>query len=61
MIVKSVTIYVKQDHIEEFIKATKENKNNSLKEEGIICLIFFNAKMIQLGFYFTKAINQKTM
>ncbi|NRZ43292.1 quinol monooxygenase YgiN [Clostridium beijerinckii] len=42
MIVKSVTIYVKQDHIEEFIKATKENKNNSLKEEGIICFDFFS-------------------
>ncbi|NRT71973.1 quinol monooxygenase YgiN [Clostridium beijerinckii] len=61
MIVKSVTIYVKQEHVDEFIKATKENQNNSLKEKGIICFDFFNAKMIQLGFYFTKAINQKTM
>ncbi|GEA31137.1 putative quinol monooxygenase [Clostridium diolis] len=44
MIVKSVTIYVKQEHVDEFIKATKENQNNSLKEKGIICFDFFQCK-----------------
>jgi autoinducer 2-degrading protein len=35
MLVKSVTIYVKPDHIQEFITATLENQSHSLKEEGI--------------------------
>jgi autoinducer 2-degrading protein len=35
MLVKSVTMYVKTEHIEEFIKATLENQSHSLKEEGI--------------------------
>lgn len=44
MIVKSVTLYVKTEHIKEFIEATKENQNNSLKEKGIICFDFFQCK-----------------
>lgn len=44
MIVKSVTFYVKAEHIKEFIEATKENQNNSLKEKGIICFDFFQCK-----------------
>ncbi|WP_026885990.1 putative quinol monooxygenase [Clostridium beijerinckii] len=44
MIVKSVTIYVKQENIEKFIKATKENQNNSLKENGIVCFDLFQSK-----------------
>ncbi|AKN30053.1 antibiotic biosynthesis monooxygenase [Clostridium carboxidivorans P7] len=44
MIVKSVTLYVNKKHIEEFIEATKENQNNSLKEAGIIGFDFFRCK-----------------
>ncbi|MFT8352047.1 putative quinol monooxygenase [Clostridium saccharoperbutylacetonicum] len=44
MIVKSVTLYVKREHIKEFIEATIENQNNSLKEKGIICFDFFQCK-----------------
>jgi autoinducer 2-degrading protein len=35
MLIKSVTIYVKPEHIQEFIAATLENQNHSLKEQGI--------------------------
>jgi autoinducer 2-degrading protein len=35
MLVKSVTIYVKTEHINEFIQATIENQIHSLKEDGI--------------------------
>ncbi len=44
MIVKSVTFYVKSEHIKEFVEATIENQNNSIKEKGIICFDFFQCK-----------------
>jgi (4S)-4-hydroxy-5-phosphonooxypentane-2,3-dione isomerase len=44
MIVKSVTIYIKQSNINEFIKATIENQQNSRKENGIECFDFFQCK-----------------
>lgn len=34
LIVTCVTVYVKKDYIDDFIKATLENHRNSLKEEG---------------------------
>lgn len=34
MIVNCVTIYVKTEHIDDFIKATRENHRQSVKEEG---------------------------
>jgi autoinducer 2-degrading protein len=34
MIVTCVTIYVKKAYLKEFIKATIENHENSIKEEG---------------------------
>lgn len=34
MIVTCVTVYVKKQHIHEFIEATLENYKNSIKEEG---------------------------
>lgn len=34
MIVTSVKVYVKKEHIEEFIEATIENHRNSIKEPG---------------------------
>lgn len=44
MLVKSVTIYVKQSNISEFIEATKENQLYSRKENGIECFDFFQCK-----------------
>jgi autoinducer 2-degrading protein len=44
MIVKSVTFYVKLEHRKEFIEATIENKNNSIKERGIESFEFFQCK-----------------
>ena len=34
MIVTCVKVYVKKDHINDFIKATIENHSNSIKEPG---------------------------
>jgi (4S)-4-hydroxy-5-phosphonooxypentane-2,3-dione isomerase len=34
MIVTCVTVYVKKEHIQDFIQATLENHRNSIKEEG---------------------------
>jgi Uncharacterized conserved protein len=44
MIVKSVTLYVKNENIKEFIEATIENQSNSLKEKGVIQFEFFQCK-----------------
>jgi Uncharacterized conserved protein len=44
MIVKSVTFYVKTEHTKEFIEATIENQNNSIKEKGIECFDFLQCK-----------------
>lgn len=34
MIIKCVTVYVKKEHIQDFIDATMENHKNSIKEDG---------------------------
>lgn len=34
MIVTTVTVYVKPEHVDDFIKATVKNHDNSLKEPG---------------------------
>lgn len=34
MIVTCVTVYVKEEHVEDFIRATLENHENALKEKG---------------------------
>ena len=34
MIVTCVTVYVKEDHVDDFIKASVENHNESIKEPG---------------------------
>lgn len=34
MIVNVIHVYVKPDHVDDFIKATIENHNNSIKEAG---------------------------
>jgi len=36
MIIKSVNMFVKEEHIATFIKATIENQKHSIKEEGVI-------------------------
>lgn len=61
MIVKSVTLYVNKKHIEEFIEATKENQNNSLKEAGIIGFDFFRCKDDSSKFLLYEVYNQKMM
>lgn len=44
MIVKNVTFYIKSESINEFIQATIENRDNSRKEEGIVCFDFLQCK-----------------
>lgn len=44
MIVKTITFYVKTEHIKDFIDATIENQNNSIKERGIERFEFFQCK-----------------
>lgn len=44
MIFKNVTLYVKEECIEEFKKATIENQQNSRKEDGIVAFEFFQCK-----------------
>lgn len=44
MIVKSVIFYIKAEHTKEFIEATIENKNNSIKEKGIVHFDFLQCK-----------------
>ncbi|WP_407312225.1 putative quinol monooxygenase [Desulfosporosinus sp. SB140] len=44
MLVKIVTIYVKESEIKAFIEATKENRRNSLQEEGIESFDFFQCR-----------------
>ncbi|MDF2612235.1 MAG: antibiotic biosynthesis monooxygenase [Clostridia bacterium] len=44
MIAKSITLYVKPEHVKEFIEATLENQSHSIKEEGIVCFDFFECK-----------------
>lgn len=43
MIVKSVTFYIKPENTKDFIEATLENKNNSIKEKGIISFDFLQS------------------
>ncbi|MFT8315035.1 MAG: putative quinol monooxygenase [Clostridium sp.] len=44
MIIKNVTFYIKPEHIEEFIEATIENRDNSRKEKGVDCFDFLQCK-----------------
>jgi autoinducer 2-degrading protein len=44
MIVKSVTFYIKQEGIKQFIEATLENQENSRKEKEIEAFDFFQCK-----------------
>lgn len=44
MIVKNVTFHIKSENINEFIEATIENRDNSRKEEGIVCFDFLQCK-----------------
>ncbi|EHJ00806.1 Antibiotic biosynthesis monooxygenase [Clostridium sp. DL-VIII] len=50
MIVKNVTFYIKSEHIKEFIEATVENQQNSIKEEGIVSFDFLQCKDDQTKF-----------
>jgi Uncharacterized conserved protein len=44
MVIKSVTLYVKEESIGQFIEATLENQHNSRMEAGITCFDFFQCK-----------------
>lgn len=44
MIVTTVTIYVKKEHIQDFIQATAENHKGSVKEPGNIRFDFVQSK-----------------
>jgi (4S)-4-hydroxy-5-phosphonooxypentane-2,3-dione isomerase len=44
MLAKSVTFYVKEESVNEFIEATLENQRNSRKEEEIEVFDFFQCK-----------------
>lgn len=44
MVVKSVTLYVKQQFLAGFIEATKENEFNSRKESGIVSFDFYQCQ-----------------
>lgn len=44
MIVKNVTFHIKSENVKEFIEATIENRDNSRKEDGIICFDFLQCK-----------------
>lgn len=50
MIIKSVTLYVKKENREDFIKATLENQRNSLKEE-VISFDFFQSDEDETKFF----------
>jgi quinol monooxygenase YgiN len=59
MLVVQVNIHVKDDQIDEFITATKENVRNSINENGIARFDFFQnqqepAKFILLEAYKTE-------
>jgi len=41
MLVVQVNVHVKEDQIEQFIKATKENVKNSILESGVARFDFF--------------------
>ncbi|WP_396127942.1 hypothetical protein [Clostridium sp.] len=49
MIVKSVTFYVKPENTKEFIEATIENQNNSIKAKE--CRILLNFALITNVFF----------
>lgn len=44
MIVTCVTVYVKNDYLQDFIEATMENHKNSIKEEGNIRFDFLQCE-----------------
>lgn len=44
MIIKNVTFYIKSEHIEKFIEATMENRDNSRKEKGVEYFDFLQCK-----------------
>ncbi|MNN59695.1 Autoinducer 2-degrading protein LsrG [compost metagenome] len=59
MIIKSVTIYVKKENREDFIKATLENQRNSLKEEEVISFDFFQSDENETKFLLYEVYNSE--
>ncbi|MFT5871580.1 MAG: autoinducer 2-degrading protein [Clostridium sp.] len=52
MIIKSVTMFIKEERIDSFIEATIENRQESVKEEGIIRFDVLQNKDDQSSFMF---------
>lgn len=44
MVVKIVTLYVKQEHLKDFIEATRENQRNSQLESGVKSFDFYQGQ-----------------
>src|SRR5665647_2691620 len=52
MIIKSATIFIKEEYLDAFIEATMENRKNSVKEEGIIRFDILQCKDDPTSFMF---------
>jgi len=55
MIVTCVTIYVKENYIKDFIVATIENHNNSIKEKGNMRFDFLQSRDDSTRFFLYEA------
>ena len=44
MLIKIVTIYVRESEVKAFISATRENQRNSIEEDGIEGFDFFQCR-----------------
>jgi len=44
MVVKSATLFVQPEHLDEFIAATRINQAASIQEPGITCFDFFKSQ-----------------
>ncbi len=59
MIVTSVTVYVKEEHIDDFIEATIKNHNGSLQEKGNIRFDFLQCSNDATRFMLYEAFESK--
>lgn len=55
MIVTCVTVFVKKEHLQDFIEATLENHRNSIKEEGNLRFDVLQSKNDDTRFFLYEA------
>jgi len=55
MLVVQVNVHVKEDQIEKFIEATKENVNNSILESGVARFDFYQNQQDPASFILIEA------